>query len=76
MGAERFFNIKCRVSGLIPDAAVIVTTVRALKAHSGAHRIVAGRPLPEARPAARTPTRCAPAGPTSASRSRTCSCTG
>jgi formate--tetrahydrofolate ligase len=47
MGAERFFNIKCRVSGLIPDAAVIVTTVRALKAHSGAHRIVAGRPLPE-----------------------------
>ncbi len=48
MGAERFFNIKCRVSGLVPDAAVIVTTVRALKAHSGAHRIVAGRPLPEA----------------------------
>jgi formate--tetrahydrofolate ligase len=46
MGAERFFNIKCRVSGLVPDAAVIVTTVRALKAHSGAHRIVAGRPLP------------------------------
>ena len=48
MGAERFFNIKCRVSGLVPDAAVIVTTVRALKAHSGAHRIVAGKPLPEA----------------------------
>ncbi len=47
MGAERFFNIKCRVSGLVPDAAVIVTTVRALKAHSGTHRIVAGRPLPE-----------------------------
>jgi formate--tetrahydrofolate ligase len=46
MGAERFFNIKCRVSGLTPDAAVVVTTVRALKAHSGAHRIVAGRPLP------------------------------
>jgi formate--tetrahydrofolate ligase len=46
MGAERFFNIKCRVSGLVPDAAVIVTTVRALKAHSGAHRIVAGRSLP------------------------------
>jgi hypothetical protein len=33
MGAERFFNIKCRVSGLRPDAAVVVTTVRALKAH-------------------------------------------
>jgi formate--tetrahydrofolate ligase len=48
MGAERFFNIKCRVSGLVPDAAVIVTTVRALKAHSGHHRIVAGRPLPPA----------------------------
>ena len=48
MGAERFFNIKCRVSGLVPDAAVIVTTVRALKAHSGVHRIVAGKPLPEA----------------------------
>jgi formate--tetrahydrofolate ligase len=48
MGAERFFNIKCRVSGLVPDAAVIVTTVRALKAHSGKHRIIAGRPLPPA----------------------------
>ncbi len=48
MGAERFFNIKCRVSGLVPDAAVVVTTVRALKAHSGNHRIVAGRPLPPA----------------------------
>ncbi|MQA60222.1 MAG: formate--tetrahydrofolate ligase [Actinophytocola sp.] len=48
MGAERFFNIKCRVSGLVPDAAVIVATVRALKAHSGKYRVVAGRPLPEA----------------------------
>ncbi|MBO0693306.1 MAG: formate--tetrahydrofolate ligase [Acidimicrobiaceae bacterium] len=48
MGAERFFNIKCRYSGLVPDAAVVVATVRALKAHSGKHRIVAGRPLPEA----------------------------
>jgi formate--tetrahydrofolate ligase len=48
MGAERFFNIKCRTSGLVPDAAVVVTTVRALKAHSGNHRIVAGRPLPPA----------------------------
>jgi len=48
MGAERFFNIKCRVSGLRPDAAVVVTTVRALKAHSGMHKIVAGRPLPPA----------------------------
>jgi formate--tetrahydrofolate ligase len=48
MGAERFFNIKCRNSGLTPDAAVVVATVRALKAHSGKHRVVAGRPLPEA----------------------------
>jgi formate--tetrahydrofolate ligase len=47
MGAERFFNIKCRTSGLVPDAAVIVATVRALKAHSGKYKIVAGRPLPE-----------------------------
>ncbi|MGO8961153.1 MAG: formate--tetrahydrofolate ligase [Streptosporangiaceae bacterium] len=46
MGAERFFNIKCRNSGLRPDAAVIVTTVRALKAHSGKYKIVAGKPLP------------------------------
>ena len=46
MGAERFFNIKCRTSGLAPDVAVVVATVRALKAHSGRHRIVAGRPLP------------------------------
>jgi formate--tetrahydrofolate ligase len=48
MGAERFFNIKCRASGLVPDAAVVVCTVRALKAHSGRHRVVAGKPLPEA----------------------------
>jgi formate--tetrahydrofolate ligase len=48
MGAERFFNIKCRTSGLVPDAAVVVTTVRAMKLHSGRHRVVAGRPLPAA----------------------------
>jgi formate--tetrahydrofolate ligase len=47
MGAERFFNIKCRASGLQPDAAVVVATVRALKAHSGKYKIVAGKPLPE-----------------------------
>ena len=46
MGAERFFNIKCRASGLVPDAAVLVATVRALKAHSGKYRVVAGKPLP------------------------------
>ena len=38
MGAERFFNIKCRTSGLVPDAAVVVATVRALKAHSGKYQ--------------------------------------
>ena len=47
MGAERFFNIKSRHSGLSPDAAVVVATVRALKAHSGRFKIVPGRPLPE-----------------------------
>jgi formate--tetrahydrofolate ligase len=47
MGFEKMVDIKCRASGLVPDAAVIVATVRALKAHSGKYRIVAGRPLPE-----------------------------
>jgi formate--tetrahydrofolate ligase len=46
IGAEKFFNIKCRYSGLKPDAAVLVATVRALKAHSGRYRIVAGKKLP------------------------------
>ena len=46
MGAERFFNIKCRTSGLRPDAAVLVATVRALKIHSGRHTVAAGKPLP------------------------------
>jgi formate--tetrahydrofolate ligase len=46
MGAERFFNVKCRMSGLQPAVAVLVVTVRALKAHSGRFRIVPGRPLP------------------------------
>ncbi len=47
MGAERFFNIKCRNSGLKPDAAVLVATVRALKVHSGRYEVKAGQPLPE-----------------------------
>ncbi|MFV0459328.1 MAG: formate--tetrahydrofolate ligase, partial [Actinomycetales bacterium] len=46
MGAERFFNVKCRASGLTPHVAVIVVTVRALKLHSGRFRVVPGRPLP------------------------------
>jgi formate--tetrahydrofolate ligase len=46
MGAERFFDVKCRASGLRPDAAVLVVTVRALKTHSGRYQVVAGRALP------------------------------
>jgi formate--tetrahydrofolate ligase len=46
MGAERFFDVKCRASELQPDAAVLVVTVRALKTHSGRYHVVAGRPLP------------------------------
>jgi len=45
MGAEKFFDIKCRTSGLRPDAAVMVATVRALKMHGGVGRVVAGKPL-------------------------------
>ena len=45
MGFEKFADIKCRTSGLRPDAAVVVATVRALKAHSGRFKIVAGKPL-------------------------------
>src|SRR6187200_2324652 len=45
MGAEKFFDIKCRASGLSPDAAVVVATIRALKMHGGVGKIVAGKPL-------------------------------
>ncbi|MGK0265379.1 MAG: formate--tetrahydrofolate ligase, partial [Planctomycetota bacterium] len=47
MGAEKFFDIKCRASGLKPDAALLVATVRAIKAHSGRFEIQAGKPLPD-----------------------------
>ncbi len=46
MGAERFMNVKCRIAGLRPDAAVLVVTVRASEAHSGRFRIAPGKPLP------------------------------
>ena len=46
MGAERFFDVKCRAEGLTPDAAVVVTTVRAMKAHSGRYDIRPGKGLP------------------------------
>lgn len=45
LGAEKFFDIKCRYSGLKPSAVVMVATVRALKMHSGRFDVVAGKPL-------------------------------
>ena len=48
IGMEKFFNIKCRYSGLIPNTVVLVTTIRALKMHGGGPRVVAGRPLDSA----------------------------
>ncbi|KAJ2538355.1 tetrahydrofolate synthase, partial [Coemansia sp. RSA 1933] len=45
IGFEKFVNIKCRASGLVPDAAVIVATVRALKMHGGGPDVVPGKPL-------------------------------
>lgn len=47
MGGERFFNIKCRTSGLIPDVVVVVATVRALKVHGGGPAISPGAALPQ-----------------------------
>ena len=48
VGMEKFFNIKCRYSGLIPNAVVLVATIRALKMHGGGPRVIAGRPLDKA----------------------------
>jgi formyltetrahydrofolate synthetase len=45
IGMEKFFNIKCRYSGLIPNAVVLVATIRALKMHGGGPRVIPGRPL-------------------------------
>ncbi|MDR2406001.1 MAG: formate--tetrahydrofolate ligase [Deltaproteobacteria bacterium] len=47
IGFEKFWNLKCRYSGLIPNAAVVVATVRALKCHGGAPVPKPGNPLPE-----------------------------
>lgn len=47
MGGERFMNIKCRNSGLVPDVVVIVATVRALKVHGGGPEIKPGEQLAE-----------------------------
>lgn len=46
IGMEKFFNIKCRASGLVPDAVLLVATIRALKMHSGRFNVVPGKPLP------------------------------
>ncbi|XP_052768500.1 C-1-tetrahydrofolate synthase, cytoplasmic-like isoform X2 [Mya arenaria] len=48
IGMEKFFNIKCRYSGLVPNAVVLVATIRALKMHGGGPTVVAGVPLPKA----------------------------
>jgi len=46
IGMEKFMDIKCRASGLEPDCVVLVATIRALKMHGGAGRVIAGKPLP------------------------------
>jgi formyltetrahydrofolate synthetase len=47
-GMEKFMDIKCRVSGLVPNCVVLVSTVRALKMHGGGPKVVAGKPLDKA----------------------------
>jgi len=47
-GMEKFFNIKCRMSGLVPHCVVLVATVRALKMHGGGPKVVPGKPIPGA----------------------------
>ena len=48
IGFEKFWNVKCRLSGLKPDVSVLVATVRALKMHGGGPEVIPGRPLPDA----------------------------
>lgn len=47
LGAEKFFNIKCRASGMVPDVSVLVCSMRALKMHSGDYEIAEDKPLPK-----------------------------
>jgi len=47
IGMEKFFNIKCRYSGLVPNCVVLVATIRALKMHGGGGNVVAGVPIPD-----------------------------
>jgi formyltetrahydrofolate synthetase len=48
IGMEKFMDIKCRYSGLVPDVVVLVATIRALKMHGGGPKVVAGKPLDKA----------------------------
>ncbi len=48
IGFEKFWNVKCRLSGLKPNVSVLTTTIRALKMHGGGPKVVAGLPLPDA----------------------------
>lgn len=47
IGFEKFWNVKCRLSGLVPNVSVLVATIRALKMHGGGPKVVPGRPIPE-----------------------------
>lgn len=47
IGFEKFWNVKCRLSGLVPNVSVVVATIRALKMHGGGPRVVPGRPIPK-----------------------------
>jgi len=47
IGFEKFWNVKCRLSGLTPHVSVLVSTIRALKMHGGGPTVVPGRPLPD-----------------------------
>lgn len=47
IGFEKFWNVKCRFSGHVPNVSVLTATIRALKMHGGGPKVVAGRPLPE-----------------------------
>jgi formate--tetrahydrofolate ligase len=47
IGFEKFWNVKCRVSGLTPNVSVLTSTIRALKMHGGGPKVVAGLPIPE-----------------------------
>jgi formyltetrahydrofolate synthetase len=46
IGCEKFMDIKCRYSGLVPNCVVLVATMRALKVHGGGPKVEAGSPLP------------------------------